>query len=74
MRPEPPSEILAPDHDAGTFEQGGQDAQRLLLQREADAALPQLADPDVHLEGAEPEDGDAAEGFNVSMLSILNRF
>ena len=43
------------DHLARPFEQREQDPERLLLQRDPQAALAQLSRADVHLEGAEPQ-------------------
>ena len=68
MRPEPSAELLAADDIAGPLEQRHQDAERLLLKRDAEAALAELAVRQIQLEGAEPDDARRARGVIVSML------
>src|SRR5437899_4068618 len=54
--PQPVLQLLASDHIAGTFDQSLQYLQRLSLQPELDAMLPQLARAHVELEDAESQD------------------
>ena len=65
------AEIFAADDLARPLEQRRQDPERLILQRDPDAALAQLSRPQVHLEGAEPDDLSGAGAGSVSMLSII---
>ena len=55
FRPEPPAERAARHDVARPLEQRRQDAERLILQRHAQAALPELAAPEAQLEDAEPD-------------------
>ena len=56
VRPEPAAQLLAPTTSPGRSSSADQNPQRLLLQRDAEAALAQLAVAQVQLEGAEPDD------------------
>ena len=56
VRPESSAQLLAADHFSGPFEQGRQDAERLLLERDPDTALAQLARSRIHFERAEADD------------------
>jgi len=53
--PQPLLQFFARDHLAGILEQQGQDAERLFLQRDLQAVLPEFPGFDVHLEGPEPD-------------------
>ena len=54
-RPQPATELVPRDDITRPLEQSREDFERLILQRDSDAALAQLSRPHVHLEGAEPE-------------------
>ena len=56
LRPEALAQLLAADDLARPLEQGSQNAERLLLERDAEAALAELSRSEIDLEGAEPDD------------------
>jgi hypothetical protein len=56
VRPQPLAQRLAADDIARLLEQGDEYAERLFLERDAEAALAELSIADLQLERGEPDD------------------
>src|SRR5262249_55592341 len=62
--PEFLTEFLASDQVTGTFEQMGEYLERLVLQLQANAVLPQFTRTQVHIKGAEANFAGLGSGFH----------